>query len=50
MEPKEVTDTIEFILHIYKPKDRGATYARAVYYITPQKNPTEQYSLREEIS
>ena len=30
------TDKIEFIIHIEKPKDRSATYLRAVYDIKPQ--------------
>ena len=32
------TDTLEFILHKYKPKDRRTTYVRAVCNIRPQKN------------
>ena len=45
------TDTIEFILHKDKPKDRRATYVRAVCNIRPppQKIPTEKDSLQEGI-
>ena len=35
-----VTDTIAFISHIYKPKDRRATYVRSVYDIRTQKTDT----------
>ena len=34
------TYTIEFIFHRYKPKDRRATYVRAVCGIIPQKIET----------
>ena len=44
------TVTIDFIFHKGKPKDRRATYARAVYDIRPQKQrPIEQDSLQEGI-
>ena len=38
------TDTLEFILHKYKPKDRRTTYVRAVCNIRPQK--TEAHRTR----
>ena len=34
------TDTIEFIFYKDKPKDRRATYVRAVYNIIPQTKET----------
>ena len=36
------TDTIEFIFHKDKPKDRKATYVRAVCDIRPQKTETHR--------
>ena len=39
-----VTDTIEFIFHKDKPKERRTTYVRAVYDFFPQK--TETYRTR----
>ena len=43
-------DTIEFIFHKYKQKDRRATYVRAVCDVRTQKNrPIEQDSLQEVI-
>ena len=44
------TDTIEFISHKDKPKNRRATYVRAVCNIRPKKQkPIEQDSLQEGI-
>ena len=37
-----VTDTIEFILHKDKPKERRATHVRAVCDIRPHKNETHR--------
>ena len=39
------TDTIEFILHRDKPKDRRETYVRAVCSIRPQKTETHRRRL-----
>ena len=39
------TDTIEFIFHKDKPKDRKATYVRAVCNIRPQKTETHRTRL-----
>ena len=36
------TDTIEFIFHKYKPKDRRATYVRALCNIRPQETDTHR--------
>ena len=45
------TDTIEFILHIYKPKHTRKTYVRAVCDTRTQKKKlAEQESLMEDIS
>ena len=50
METYVGTDTIDFILHRDKPKDRRATYVRIVCYIRPQKKRLmEQDSLQNEI-
>ena len=44
------TDTIKFILHKDKPKDRRATYVRAVCnIINKKKRPIEQESLQKGI-
>ena len=40
MEKNAVTDTIEFIFHKEKPKDRRATYSRLVCDIRQQKTET----------
>ena len=40
LEKHTETDTIEFIFHKDKPKDRRATYVRAVCDIIPQKTET----------
>ena len=51
VEKNARTDTIEFIFHKDKPKDRKATYVRSVCDIrTLKKESTEQGSLHEEIS
>ena len=42
------TDTIEFILHKYKPKDRRATYLRAVFDIRTHKTETHRTRLTAE--
>ena len=42
-----VTNTIYFILHKYKPKDRRATYVIVVYDIRPQKIENHRTILTE---
>ena len=39
------TDTIEFIFHKYKPRDRKATYVRSVCNVRPQKTDTHRTRL-----
>ena len=41
------TDTIKFIFHKDKPKDRRATNVRAVFDIPPQKTETRRKVLTE---
>ena len=43
-----VKDTIEFIFHKDKPKERKATYVRVVYDIIPQKIETRRTRLTAE--
>ena len=41
LEKHAVTDTIYFIFHKYKPKDRRVSYVRAVCEIRPQNRDSQ---------
>ena len=47
LRKRTVTDKIEFIFHKEKPKDRRATYARAVCNIIPPKTETHRKRITE---